>query len=73
MRHLVAAGVQMRRRGLTGEQVEEAKQLYEKGLTIAEVAAQVESAFSIVRSALVAQGCEMRARGWRPVPTTVKM
>jgi len=59
---LEAAGVQMRRQGLTDDQVHEAVKLYTSGLSLAAIAGRLDSASTTVNRALVAQGVILRGR-----------
>jgi hypothetical protein len=60
VRHLVLAGIEFRRVGLTDEDSEKAQQLYLGGMTLAEIADSYGVAASTVRSCLLRQGVSMR-------------
>jgi len=60
MRHLVRAGVEFRRVGLSDEELVEAKQLYLDGLTLVEIATEYGVASSTVRSCLLRYGVLLR-------------
>lgn len=60
---LLSEGVQFRKQGLAPADIERAAQLYESGLTIAEVASQVGFSYSAVRAALHKRGVPLRAAG----------
>lgn len=59
---LEAAGIQMRRQGLTDDQATRAVQLYEAGLSLAQVATRLHSAPTTINRALVARGVMLRGR-----------
>ena len=59
-------GVAMRRRGLDEPGRREAARLYEQGMTLEEVAAELGVGHETVRSAVVAGGGTIRPRGRRP-------
>ncbi len=56
------AGVEMRRQGLTEPQTDEAVRLYESGLSLAAIAAKLNSAPTTINRVLVARGIRLRDR-----------
>lgn len=64
------AGVAVRRRGLDEPGRREAARLYELGMTLEEVAAELGVGDETVRSAAVACGATIRPRGRRPSAKT---
>jgi hypothetical protein len=60
---LLARGVSFRKQPMTPKDGERAVRLYEKGLTINQVVAQVGYSFSTVRRQLHANGVAVRERG----------
>lgn len=62
---LLAEGVSFRKQPMTPEDANRAIQLYERGLTIAEVVDRVGYSFSTVRRMLHARGVVVRERGGR--------
>lgn len=67
VRHLVRAGVEPRRSGLTDKQPEVVRQLYSEGLTLVEIAIQLEVAASTVGRCLRRQGVALRPAARRRV------
>jgi DNA-binding NarL/FixJ family response regulator len=65
------AGVKVRRQAMTDERLEEIKQLYQSGLTIREVAADLAMPKTTVQDALARLGQAMRpaALGFRRIPS----
>nr|WP_209905386.1 helix-turn-helix domain-containing protein [Brachybacterium sacelli] len=60
------AGISVRRRGLDEPGRQKAARLYEQGMTLEEVAAELAIGDETVRSAVVACGGTIRPRGRRP-------
>jgi AraC-like DNA-binding protein len=60
---LLAEGVAFRRQAITTEDTERAVQLYESGLTIKQVVAQVGYSYGTIRRVLHEHGVAMRATG----------
>ena len=60
---LADAGVSMRRQPLAVEQVNEAAELYQSGLSLAKVSEQMSLPHESIRRALVEAGVQMRRRG----------
>jgi DNA-directed RNA polymerase specialized sigma24 family protein len=60
VRHLLRAGVELRRLGLTAEQADAAQRLYLEGMTLVEIAAEFDVAASTIRSCVLRRGVTMR-------------
>jgi Ni/Co efflux regulator RcnB len=67
VRHLVRAGVEFRRVGLTAEESAKATRMYLDGLTRVEIAASYDVAASTIHSCLLRQGVSMRPPSRRHV------
>lgn len=67
VRHLVRAGVELRRGGLTDQQSELVRQLYSDGLTLVEIGARLGVAASTVARCLRRQGVVLRPAARRRV------
>jgi hypothetical protein len=67
VRHLVRAGIELRRLGLTGKQAQIASDMYLDGFTLVEVAAELEVAASTVRRCLHGQGVSLRPAARRRI------
>lgn len=69
VRHLVRAGVELRRLGLTDEQATAAVKSYREGMTVVEIGAGFDVAASAVRRYLLVRGVLLRPAGrWRLAP-----
>jgi DNA-directed RNA polymerase specialized sigma24 family protein len=64
--HLVRRSVPLRQRGVATTDVPEAVRLYEGGLTLVEVGLRFGVSQGAVRTAIAAEGAEIRPRGRRP-------
>lgn len=65
VRHLVHAGTELRRGGLTAEQAQTARELYAEGFTLVEIAARLGVGASTVRRGLLRLGVILRPAGRR--------
>jgi DNA-binding transcriptional regulator LsrR (DeoR family) len=65
IRHLVRAGIELPRHGLTDEQARAAAELYVDGLTLVEVGARLGVSEGTIRTCLRRQGVARRPAGRR--------
>jgi len=67
VRHLVRGGVELRRSGLTEDQIKEAARRYLDGATLVEIAERYGVVASTVRAALLRQGLRLRPAARRRI------
>jgi hypothetical protein len=65
LRLLRDEGIVLRRRPLTGDQVELAKKMYESGHPIAAIASRLDTSYNNVRQRLIEERVQLRPRGGR--------